>query len=97
MQKITPHLWFDRQAREAAEFYVSLSPGSQITNVTTLAGTRRVTATSCPSSLAGQPFMTISAGPALGGAEIRAVWLAQGPVRPVMADHSRRDEGTPGC
>jgi 3-demethylubiquinone-9 3-methyltransferase len=36
MQKITPHLWFDRQAREAAEFYVSLFPGSKISNVTTL-------------------------------------------------------------
>jgi len=23
MQKIIPHLWFDKQAREAAEFYVS--------------------------------------------------------------------------
>ena len=26
MQKITPHLWFDKEAREAAEFYTSLFP-----------------------------------------------------------------------
>jgi predicted 3-demethylubiquinone-9 3-methyltransferase (glyoxalase superfamily) len=39
MQKITPHLWFDKQVREAAEFYVSLFPGSKITSVTTLSGT----------------------------------------------------------
>jgi len=24
MQKITPHLWFDKEAKEAAEFYVSV-------------------------------------------------------------------------
>ena len=24
MKKVTPHLWFDKQAREAAEFYVAL-------------------------------------------------------------------------
>jgi predicted 3-demethylubiquinone-9 3-methyltransferase (glyoxalase superfamily) len=52
MQKITPHLWFDKEAKEAAEFYTSVSPNSKITNVTTLHDT--------PS---GRPFMSISAGP----------------------------------
>ena len=33
MQKITPHLWFDKEAREAAEFYVSIFPGSKIKNM----------------------------------------------------------------
>ena len=33
-QKIAPFLWFDRQAEEAAKFYVSLFPGSSITGVT---------------------------------------------------------------
>jgi len=28
MQKITLHLWFYRDAKEAAELYVSLFPGS---------------------------------------------------------------------
>lgn len=31
MQKITPFLWFDTQAKEAAEFYVSVFPDSKIT------------------------------------------------------------------
>ena len=31
MQKIIPNLWFDGVAREAAEFYVSVFPGSKIT------------------------------------------------------------------
>lgn len=33
-QKITPFLWFDRQAEEAARFYVSIFPDSAITGVT---------------------------------------------------------------
>jgi predicted 3-demethylubiquinone-9 3-methyltransferase (glyoxalase superfamily) len=34
MPQITPNLWFDTQALEAAEFYVSIFPNSKITNVT---------------------------------------------------------------
>jgi predicted 3-demethylubiquinone-9 3-methyltransferase (glyoxalase superfamily) len=33
LQKITPHLWFDDQAEQAAEFYVSIFPDSEITGV----------------------------------------------------------------
>lgn len=31
MQKITPFLWYDQQAKEAAEFYCSVFPDSNIT------------------------------------------------------------------
>src|SRR5437899_732012 len=34
MQKITPFLWFDSQAEEAAKFYVSLFPNSKIVSTT---------------------------------------------------------------
>jgi predicted 3-demethylubiquinone-9 3-methyltransferase (glyoxalase superfamily) len=34
MQKITPFLWFDGQAEEAARFYVSLFPDSRIDKIT---------------------------------------------------------------
>lgn len=33
MPKITPFLWYDRQAEEAANFYVSIFPNSKITAV----------------------------------------------------------------
>ena len=33
MSKITPCLWFDGNAEEAANFYVSLLPGSRVDNV----------------------------------------------------------------
>jgi len=29
-QKITPNLWFDGNAKEAADYYVSVFPGSKI-------------------------------------------------------------------
>jgi predicted 3-demethylubiquinone-9 3-methyltransferase (glyoxalase superfamily) len=63
MQKITPHLWFDKEAREAAEFYVSLFPDSRIASMATLHDTPSGNAEIVSFELAGQPFMAISAGP----------------------------------
>jgi predicted 3-demethylubiquinone-9 3-methyltransferase (glyoxalase superfamily) len=34
MQKIVPNLWFDGNAQEAAEYYVSVFPNGRITNTT---------------------------------------------------------------
>ena len=34
MPRITPNLWFDLESLEAAEFYVSIFPNSQVTTVT---------------------------------------------------------------
>jgi predicted 3-demethylubiquinone-9 3-methyltransferase (glyoxalase superfamily) len=62
--KITPHLWFDKEAREAAEFYTAaFGNGSKITNITTLRDTPSGEADSVSFELCGQPFMAISAGP----------------------------------
>lgn len=63
MQPITPHLWFDKEAKEAAEFYVSLFPDSKITNITRLQNTPSGDCDVVSFHLAGQPFMAISAGP----------------------------------
>lgn len=35
-QTIVPHLWFDKEAKEAANFYCSVFPDSRITSITTL-------------------------------------------------------------
>ncbi|MCX8024883.1 MAG: VOC family protein [Thermanaerothrix sp.] len=62
--KIIPHLWYDREAREAAEFYVAaFGYGSQITYTTTLPDTPSGDTDIVSFTLAGQPFMAISAGP----------------------------------
>ncbi len=34
MPRITPNLWFDTEGHDAAEFYVSIFPNSEITNIT---------------------------------------------------------------
>ncbi len=62
-QKIVPHLWYDKEAREAAEFYCSIFPNSRITNITTLHDTPGGDCDIVSFSLSGQQFMAISAGP----------------------------------
>ena len=67
MSKITPHLWYTRDADQAARFYASVFPDSRVQRVTSLP----VESPSGPPgsvkivefSLFGQPFMAISAGP----------------------------------
>ena len=66
-QKITPFLWFDGNAEEAANFYVSLLPGSHIETVmrspadnpSTPAGAVLVV----DFTLAGQRFTALNGGP----------------------------------
>ncbi|MEL3948924.1 VOC family protein [Streptomyces sp. LNU-CPARS28] len=66
MPKITPNLWFDTQALEAAEFYVSVFPNSKVTNVTYYgeAGPREAgTVLTVEFSLDGQDYTGINGGP----------------------------------
>jgi predicted 3-demethylubiquinone-9 3-methyltransferase (glyoxalase superfamily) len=65
--KIFPHLWYTREAEEAARFYASIFPDSRVDSVTTLpADTPSGPAGSVSVvefTLMGQPFQAISAGP----------------------------------
>ena len=63
VQPITPHLWFDKQAKEAAEFYCSAFPDSKIDAITQLHDTPSGDCDVVSFTLQGQPFMAISAGP----------------------------------
>jgi predicted 3-demethylubiquinone-9 3-methyltransferase (glyoxalase superfamily) len=63
MQKITPHLWFDKEAKEAAKFYTSVFPKSKIKNTTTLRNTPSGAVDIVTIELLRQEFMLISAGP----------------------------------
>lgn len=62
-QKIVPHLWFDKEAKEAANFYCSVFPDSRITNITTLHNTPSGDCDVVSFTLWGYSFMAISAGP----------------------------------
>jgi predicted 3-demethylubiquinone-9 3-methyltransferase (glyoxalase superfamily) len=63
MQKITPHLWFDKEANKAAEFYTSLFKDSKIKNKATLHNTPSGTVDLFAIELLGQEFRLLNAGP----------------------------------
>ena len=66
-QKIMPHLWYAKEAEEAAKFYASIFPDSRVDRVTPLpadspggpAGSVKMV----EFTLCGQQFLAISAGP----------------------------------
>lgn len=65
MQRIVPHLWYDKEAKEAALYYISLFEKSKLLNTTIIEGTPSGNAEVVSFELAGQQFQAISAGPFL--------------------------------
>jgi predicted 3-demethylubiquinone-9 3-methyltransferase (glyoxalase superfamily) len=66
MQKITPFLWFDNQAEEAMNFYVSIFKNSKVVKVTRYgeAGPGpKGTVMSATFQLEGQTFYALNGGP----------------------------------
>ena len=70
MQKITPFLWFDDQAEEAAEFYTSIFKNSKIVRTTRygkegyeIHGKPAGTAMTVEFEIDGQPFTALNGGP----------------------------------
>ena len=63
MQRITPHLWYDKEAKEAAALYTALFDNSRIKQSTTLHDTPSGSVDLVSIELAGQEFALISAGP----------------------------------
>lgn len=63
MKKIVPHLWYDKEAKEAATFYISLFDQAKILNTTVIGDTPSGDAEIINFELAGQRFDAISAGP----------------------------------
>lgn len=65
-QKITPFLWFDSEAEEAANFYVSIFDNSSVNHVSRYGDTGpgiKGSAMTVTFSLAGQQFTALNAGP----------------------------------
>ncbi len=62
-QKITPHLWFDKQAREAVDFYISVFPNSKIKGSAVIHDTPSGTVDILTVELAGHEFICMNAGP----------------------------------
>jgi predicted 3-demethylubiquinone-9 3-methyltransferase (glyoxalase superfamily) len=69
-QKITPHLWFDRQAVEAANFYTSLFKNSHVGKITRASkvgfeihGLPEGTVMTVEFEMEGQTFIALNGGP----------------------------------
>jgi predicted 3-demethylubiquinone-9 3-methyltransferase (glyoxalase superfamily) len=65
-QRISPFLWFDNQAQEAAEFYVSIFPNSALGEVTRYAETGpgpNGSVMTVAFELDGQQFTALNGGP----------------------------------
>jgi predicted 3-demethylubiquinone-9 3-methyltransferase (glyoxalase superfamily) len=63
MHTIIPHLWFDKEAKEAAGFYTSIFRDSKVRDTATLHNTPSGSIDLVAVELAGQEFRLISAGP----------------------------------
>jgi predicted 3-demethylubiquinone-9 3-methyltransferase (glyoxalase superfamily) len=70
MQKITPFLWFDDKAEEAATFYTSVFKNSKIVNIARygdagaeVAGRPKGTVMTVAFQLEGQEFVALNGGP----------------------------------
>ncbi len=66
IQRITPFLWFDRQAEEAANFYVSVFPNSKVVKVVRYGAAGPGPAGSAMSvefQIEGQSFVAFNGGP----------------------------------
>ena len=65
-QKITPFLWFDNQAEEAMNFYVSIFPNSKVLGVTRYGETGpgpKGSVMTANFQLEGQEFVALNGGP----------------------------------
>jgi predicted 3-demethylubiquinone-9 3-methyltransferase (glyoxalase superfamily) len=70
MQKITPCLWFDHQAEEAAKFYASIFKNSKIGNMTPygeagakVSGRPKGSVMTVTFEIEGQEFVALNGGP----------------------------------
>ena len=68
MQTITPNLWFDSEAAEAAEFYTSIFPNSKIIDTSyymtdTPSDKPKGSVLTVAFELNGQPFLALNGGP----------------------------------
>ncbi len=63
IQKIVPHLWFDKEAKKAAQFYTSVFDNSKINFINIIPDTPSGDAEIVGFQIIGYDFMAISAGP----------------------------------
>jgi predicted 3-demethylubiquinone-9 3-methyltransferase (glyoxalase superfamily) len=79
VKKITPFLWFDNNAEEAINFYVSVFKNSRIVNITRYGDGGpgpKDTVMSATFELNGQEFMALNGGPAFPFTEAISLFVS---------------------
>jgi len=72
MQKITPFLWYDNNAEEAANFYTSIFKSAKVLNV----GRRDGKVLTVNFELEGQPFIALNGGPLFPFTEAFSIFVS---------------------
>src|SRR4051812_35100752 len=82
LQKITPFLWFDNQAEEAARFYVTVFKNSKLGNITRYGeagkevhGREPGSAMTVAFEIEGLPFTALNGGPLFKFTEAISFWI----------------------
>lgn len=101
MSRITPFLWFDNQAEEAANFYVSLFPNSKVGDVSRYGEGTPVeagTVMTVSFELDGLPFVALNGGPQYSFTEAVSFQVDCADQREVdrLWDALAKDGGKPG-
>jgi predicted 3-demethylubiquinone-9 3-methyltransferase (glyoxalase superfamily) len=94
-EKITPHLWYDQEAGEAARLYTSVFAGqdSKIKNLTTIHDTPSGDSDIATIELLGQEFTLLSAGPLFKFTPAVSFLVASRSKDEVQAQWDRLSEG----
>jgi predicted 3-demethylubiquinone-9 3-methyltransferase (glyoxalase superfamily) len=75
MPDITPFLWFDTEAEEAARFYTSVFPNSRITNVTTRPDRPEGEVMTVEFDLDGEQITALNGGPQFSFTEAVSLYV----------------------
>ena len=93
-QKIVPNLWFDNQAKEAAEFYVSVfGNGSKVNHISQIHDTPSGSVDIVTFDVWGHSFMAISAGPLFKLNPSISFMVNFDPSQPARPDDAGRSGG----
>ena len=90
--KIVPHLWFDRDAKEAVRFYVSLFSNSGIIAESMIESTPSGDTDIISFNLRGQRFMAINGGPAFRFSDAVSLFVYCGSINEIERLYEKLSE-----
>jgi len=90
--KIVPHLWFNRDAKEAVRFYISLFSNSAMVSEAMIEGTPSGDTDIITFNLLGQRFMAINGGPAFSFSQAVSFFVYCGSTNEIDRLYERLSE-----